>query len=331
MKLTRQIAESLKDYLAIRHGKTYNTAEIEPESISKVGLVGSAPNGAPSEKPAREGEPIARLFAVSGRSLAITELGNTDDHDGNPYDLIRWAFTRLPENTQAVALWAQATMRAIPSDLAPEFDAGASPNQPSIWQAITDRGEMIECDQVVVMSFGGMISDSYLTDGRGRIRCEIDEAEGIQGQMPHALGALLVTAEMTNSIYARVRAEMSESTADQFAEIDEMLERVRSMVEGETTEPPTDERPTTDPKRKTAEEIIAEVRRRTADLDADDLDKLKGLVGNLDEIAEAMTDELGLGAQDLAEIARAFGIVANGLGMTTDEAEDTLRRLGLDD
>jgi hypothetical protein len=338
MRQVRKIAELMRDHFSLVYGKDYPTNEIEPSDISEIGLLGADEEGQPTLEP-REGEPIVRLFAIVGKSQAVEIIGE----GGDPYELITEAMTKLPEGTVALSLWAQATMRAIPNDLKGDFEAGASPNQPRIWHEIKERGRVLETDQIVVIGKDGFLTDCYLTEGR--LRMEITEAHDLAGRMPIALASLFVMVGFTNSLYERIRREVAEPIADQFAEVDEMIARVVALVEGDTTETPTDTTTKTDseisetaegmapiqPGQVTAEKLLDEIRRRTEHLDPTDLAHLQSLTADLDEIAEALTSDLGLDERSLAEITRALGIVSSEIGLTIPEAVAKLKALGLDD
>jgi hypothetical protein len=124
-----------------------------------------------------------------------------------------------------------------------------------------------------------------------------------------------------------------------------MIARVVALVEGDTTETPTDTTTKTDseisetaegmapiqPGQVTAEKLLDEIRRRTEHLDPTDLAHLQSLTADLDEIAEALTSDLGLDERSLAEITRALGIVSSEIGLTIPEAVAKLKALGLDD
>lgn len=338
MRQVRKIAELMRDHFSLVYGKDYPTNEIEPSDISEIGLLGADEEGQPTLEP-REGEPIVRLFAIVGKSQAVEIIGE----GGDPYELITEAMTELPEGTVALSLWAQATMRAIPNDLKGDFEAGASPNQPRIWHEIKERGRVLETDQIVVIGRDGFLTDCYLAEGR--LRMEITDAHELAGRMPIALASLFVMVGFTNSLYERVRREVAEPIADQFAEVDEMIARVVAMVEGDTPETPTDTTTKTEseigetaegmaakePGQVTAEKLLDEIRRRTEHLDPTDLAHLQSLTADLDEIAEALTSDLGLDERSLAEITRALGIVSSEIGLTIPEAVAKLKALGLDD
>jgi hypothetical protein len=341
MRQVRKIAELMRDHFSLVYGKDYPTNEIEPSDISEIGLLGADEEGQPTLEP-REGEPIVRLFAIVGKSQAVEMIGE----GGDPYELITEAMTKLPEGTVALSLWAQATMRAIPNDLKGDFEAGASPNQPRIWHEIKERGRVLETDQIVVIGADGFLTDCYLAEGR--LRMEITDAHELAGRMPIALASLYVMVGFTNSLYERIRREVAEPIADQFAEVDEMIARVVAMVEGDTPETPTNTESeisntaesvaANQPGREaesrdsiTAETLIAEIRRRTEHLDPTDLDHLQSLTADLDEIAEAIRKDLALDTRACGEITRALGIVSGEIGLTIPEAVAKLRALGLDD
>jgi hypothetical protein len=310
MRKARQIADLMRDHLAVRYGKTYNTTPINPDSISEIGLVGATDDGSPTKEP-RPNEPVSRLFAIVGASMSVVELG-----EGNPYEVITRSMTKLPDQTIGIALWAQCLMRAIPNDLRPEFEAGATPYQPMIAREIDARGLTLNTDQICVISIDGFVTDCYLE--HGVMRSEIDDASELGGQMPIALASLFVMSQHTTEIYRRVRDELAISTADQFAEIDDALARLSQLIDDEPDHTPTDSDPTppqgiarpfNESTGLTAEKLLAEIRTRVAELDSQDKKHLGDLIGDLDEIARAIADDLGITPDDLDEIRRALGLV----------------------
>jgi len=205
-------AATLSAYLSAKYGHTYNWDEVNHDELgTRIGLAADAQDAEPTSD-----QPTLRVFAFTGDSGEIHELaeGNRETLS----DTMMKAMANLPLRTRAVALWANATMRTIPDELADDMRHGADPDQPTMARIIRERGRRIDCQTVMVVG---------------------DDAQVLNMHTPH--GTLTETAHNGND-QAQVGGVVADATRSlyMFAKWQDGIEqRVREAVAAEQATAPT--------------------------------------------------------------------------------------------
>lgn len=199
-------AATLTAYLSAKYGHTYNLDEMDYDQLgSRVGLACENSDDEPSTE---SNEPTVRLFAFTGDSGEINELATGGRENLN--QLINESMHNLPLGTRAVAVWSDATMRAIPNDLADDMAHGANPEMPTIAREIRERGRRVDCKNVLVIGPDAQVISMHTPYGTmTETAHDSDDQTQLGGTLPDAARALYAFAQWQNSIEQKVREQVA--------------------------------------------------------------------------------------------------------------------------